>query len=357
MATLTTLQPTAVVTAAKPFSELPVSTITAMAYVNCTFNIANINQRLATHDVSYTTSRKFNLNEAIHGHIYKFKKGTFRNQYGACIFVVDKFVTFKIFATGKFHLTGCKNLAHQRYAVLELMNNIRRAHSQEYPTYKLTGGDEATVDADGDDAPITIILEEVMTNIDFKLDFVINQCNLDCAFQKNPNFYTVYDSHLPSVLVYSDYDEPAIKRYNQVTIYGPPENPRHDFSVVNSCPKARVKNKRTHTWLVFSSSKVIQSGRYYDSEMEPAYNKFMEFVNNHRSEIELHLTTGTFDMSSIKGIVVPMNAKEWTKRSTVISPAKTILQRIYKSGKFMWQQQQQSAGDTAAAAVLSNNVS
>ena len=85
-------------------------------------------------------------------------------------------------------------------------------------------------------------------------------------------------------------------------ISGTLDKPLVIYTTSRTCPKARMKDTRTHTFLVFSSSKVIQSGRYYKNEMEPAYRKFLDFVCKNREQIELQLNEQHFDMSRLKGI-------------------------------------------------------
>lgn len=293
----------------RPFKTLPVSTQTVMAYANCSFNINNIFNYLPVEDIGSTPIKKI---EGVQGKIYQIKrsgqvrgaptkKGDFRNQITAYIFIIDKMITIKIFPTGKFHLTGCKHQQHQQQAVFELMNHIRRIHSPEHPTFEMD-----------DDKPLNIILEVVMVNVDFHLDFDVDQRKLDQLLQTDniSDFYTIYETPVnTSVNIKLDYADPKERRYNQVVITGPPEAPEMQVGYVADCPKARANDTRTHTFLVFSSSKVIQSGRYYESEMEPAYRKFRDFIMNNRKKIELELEEKRFDMSSLRGLASPLKIK------------------------------------------------
>jgi len=285
----------------KSFNTLPVSTQTVMAYVNCSFNIDNIFKNLPVEELGETNIKKV---IGKHGHIYQLKcagetrgiqskKGVFRNQITASIFIIDKMITVKIFPTGKFHLTGCKNDKHQQGAVAELMHHIRRINTTESPTFTKEN-----------DEPLNVILEVVMVNIDFHLGFDVDQEKLDEVLQHEENdFYTIYETPVnTSVNIKLDYDEPPEKKYQKVIIDGPIDNPQTIITSTTECPKARLKETRTHTFLVFSSSKVIQSGRYYNSEMEPAYKKFHEFITKHRNNIELKLKDTTFDMSKLTGM-------------------------------------------------------
>lgn len=283
-----------------PFSSLPVSTQTVMAYANCKFNITNIKNGLPVDCESAATIKA--TGRGVHGRIYTIppNKGTFRNQLTAQIFIDDKIITAKIFPTGKFHLTGCKNLSHQRGAVVELMKHILSIHTVDKPTYSVEN-----------DEPINFILEVVMVNVDFNLGFDISQQKLDHLIQNDTtDFYSIYEAAVnTSVNIKLDYDDPEEKVYDKIVITGSPNDLTVNYTTVNKCPKSRTKATRTHTFLVFSSSKVIQSGRYYDSEMEPAYLKFYEYITNNRSQVELTLVNKTFDMSKLRGFLKNMSVK------------------------------------------------
>lgn len=295
----------------RPFNSLPVSTQTVMAYANCTFNIGNIFENLPIEDIGDANIKKIVGEE---GKIYQLKragqvrgapskKGNFRNQITAYIYIIDKMVTVKIFPTGKYHLTGCKHLKHQQQAVVQLTNHIRRIHTKDKPTYEME-----------DDQPLSITLEVVMVNVDFHLGFDIDQRELDRLLQDHGNeFYTIFETPVnTSINIKLDYPDPEVKEFHQVVISGTPKRPKVKYTTTIDCPKARINNTRTHTFLVFSSSKVIQSGRYYDSEMEPAYQKFNEFIQDHRKNIEMQFREKQFDMKSLTGLStgVPLSIKK-----------------------------------------------
>jgi len=277
-----------------------------MAYMNCKFNINNIFNKLPVDN----TCQNLKKVKGEHGKIYQLKRAgqirgvpskkdiskNFRNQITAYIFIIDKIITAKIFPTGKFHLTGCKSLKHQQYAAIELINHIIRCHTEQEPTI------------DMDDKYISVILEVVMVNIDFHLGFDVDQRKLDRLLQSEDcDFYTIYETPVnTSVNIKLDYPDPEQKKFHQIIIDGPLENQVITFTTTDTCPKAKDIKTRTHTFLVFSSSKVIQSGRFYDSEMEPAYKKFYDFIINHKTEIELKPQEKTFDISQLKGMQRPL---------------------------------------------------
>jgi len=286
----------------KPFENLSVSTQTVMAYINCTFNIKNIFEKIQIETIEETNLKKI---KGEYGKIYQLKsaeavrgvqskKGHFRNQITAALFI-DKIITIKIFPTGKFHLTGCKNLKQQQDSLVELMRHIKSINTEESPTYTMENDD-----------PLNIILEIVMVNVDFNIGFDIDQKKLDQILQKNANdFYSIYDTAVnTSVNIKFDYPDPDEKIFQQIIFNNDSKKNKVVFSTVSECPKAKPKEKRTHTFLVFSSSKVIQSGRYYDLEMPKVYKIFNDFILKHRNEIELKLKNNVFDMSKLKGISI-----------------------------------------------------
>lgn len=283
------------------FNTLPVSTQTVMVYLNCTFDINNIFNNIM---VTQTDTKDIKKVKGEHGKIYQIKrdgqvrgaptkKRHFGNQITVYIHVVDKMVTAKIFRTGKFHLTGCKRLEHQQHAVIELVRHIRTINTPEAPTITME-----------DNNPLTATLEVVMVNIDFHLGFDVDQRKLDRLLQNETNdFYTIFETPVnTSINIKLDYDDPEEKVFHQVVITGSPKKQTVKFTTTDECPKAKSKDTRTHTFLVFSSSKVIQSGRYYDDQMEPAYRKFRDFITKNRNKIELELKDKKFDMKSLKGI-------------------------------------------------------
>jgi TATA-box binding protein (TBP) (component of TFIID and TFIIIB) len=277
------------------FKKLPISTQTVMAYTNCSFDLSRIFEKLPVEETTETNVKKL---VGSRGKIYQLKycgktrgleskKGNFRNQLSVCIFL-DKMITVKVFRTGKLHLTGCKGLEHQQQAIVELLNQVKTIESEE-PLYVIA-----------DDRPLTVVLDVVMVNVDFNLGFDVDQKKLDHLLQKNSNdFYSIFEPLVnTSVNIKLVYKEPENIEYQQIIF----EPNGVKFAVTTDCPSSRPKRDHTHTFLVFSSSKVIQSGRYYDQQMGDAYQKFIEFIESNRKYIELRLKEKEFDISKIRGL-------------------------------------------------------
>lgn len=283
----------------KNFKKLKVSTQTVMAYLNCTFNIENIEKYIeCVPNTLGLTEKDLKTMKGSNGEIYQVKgpretkgviptKGHFRNQIAIKIFIINKIVTIKIFRTGKFHMTGCKDINYQRAAAVSLINKIRACNTVEHPTFVIEDQD-----------PLNIILETVMINIDFQIDFPIDQIALDKLIQKQggEDFYTVFETTVnTSVNIKMDYEDPKVKTYEQIIF----RNKKVEYKQIADCPKSKKKENRQHTFLVFNSSKVIQSGRFYETEMEPAFNKFNKFINDNKDLIELKVNHHKFDIKQL----------------------------------------------------------
>ena len=284
------------------FKELSISTQTVMAYINCEFEMKNITKRLT----EYIENSKNNPDH--NGKILSIKapsifytdtetgigdakKGKhFRNQITVKMLINTKIITIKIFRTGKFHMTGCKEKEHRTLGSVLLLQTIIDLSSNDTPTYIMKLNHTQP----------HIVLEIVMTNVDFNLGFDIDQSALDNLIQKlnDPSFYSIYESCInTSVNIKMEYKDPPTKTFETITLLG---NNNFKYGTTDICPDIKPKNTRTHTFLVFSSSKVIQSGRFYNTEMEPAYNKFIDFIYKHRNEIELKTGHEPFDLSKLK---------------------------------------------------------
>jgi TATA-box binding protein (TBP) (component of TFIID and TFIIIB) len=279
------------------FKKLEITTHTIMVYVNCMFDMEKIKAGLK---INTTTDLKM-VSDKIHGELYTDNSATsgnasrFRNQIPVRIFVINKTVAIKIFKTGKLHITGCKTMEHAYQASVELMKKFKNIG--------------AIIDCENTDLEITF--ETVMANIGFELDFIINREKLDNLIQKS-GFNDMYSIFEPitqtSVNVKMRYADPENKFYNQVVLK--PDN-SYTLIQVPECPKAKIRPEREHTFLVFGGSnkgkvkhksKVIQSGRYYDTHMEPAFKNFLDFVHKNKDLIEMKKEESSFNINDLIGI-------------------------------------------------------
>lgn len=288
---------------AEEFTKLNITTQSFMVYTNCLFDIEKIKENLVVIPCkSYKTQEGKTHGEFYHVTPKKYKK-PFRNQVSVRVFVINKIVTVKILKTGKFQMTGCKTNEHAYHAAISILNKIHNYGALIRET---------------DPENIKIIFEPVMINVGFNLTFAVDQKALDILVQKTceDNFYTDYEATTnTSVNLKMVYDEPTVKSFYQIEL---PKN--HDFnistdvskkfktSLVTECLKSKKQEKRNHTFLVFASSKnnksskVILSGKYYGSEMQKAYHKFLDFVTKNQGKIEMKSKNEKFDISELKGV-------------------------------------------------------
>lgn len=270
----------------KSFKSLPISTMTIIAYFNCTFNLEKMNKYL-----SFIISEKgqCEYSSAEYGQLFKkSSKSDFRNQITFIIYV-EKPITITVFRTGKLKINGCSSFKHQKDSMTELVRHLNQVKKDIDPEiYQLD-----------DENPLNVILEVVMINVDFHLGFDIDQKKLDQVLQKKTiDFYVLSDIAInPSVNIKLESEEPQYKKYDQLIFH----DSKVEHKIINKCEKAKSKDHRIHTFLVFSSSKVIQSGRFYD-QMEFVYNKFYDFILNNKDMIELKIHTDKFDMNVLTGL-------------------------------------------------------
>lgn len=285
----------------KRFEELPISTRTVMAYLNCHFNLENISYSLLKNmnddkdkkeyngkimDIRIPNAILKNIKDENHKKIVedlnqKKKKAHFKNQITVKLYIEGKIITAKIFRTGKFHVTGCKSKEHRILGCVFLYKKIIDLSDPVDKSYILNQGDENP----------TIVLDIVMTNIDFDLGFKVDQIAFNDIIQEyqktnpNENIYSVFDPCLQtSVNLKMEYTDPEKKEYEKITLN---QDGTYDVDTIYNYDKIKNPTKRTHTFLIFSSSKVIQSGRFYNTYMRNAYEKFIDIVNTHKNKFEI----------------------------------------------------------------------
>jgi hypothetical protein len=279
------------------FKKLEITTNTIMVYTNCNFDMEKVKQLQAR-----VTDNLKDPIDKIHGELYIEKSDVgsakrFRNQIHVRIFAIDKCVATKIFKTGKLHFTGCKTTEHAHKAAVALIKKLKEL--------------DAIQDLESDDDNITITFETVMVNVGFELDFTVDREKLDNIIQKSSleNVYSIYEpDSQTSVNLKMVYKDPVKKTFDQIVLKPNGEYYQHK---VDSSPKSKKVEEREHTFLVFGGSnkgktkhksKVIQSGRYYDTQMEPAFKKFLNFINENRTDIEMKSDQKNFDISQLVGV-------------------------------------------------------
>lgn len=304
----------------KEFKDLTISTRTVMAYLNCSFDLVKVSSCLLKYleqekdvDKNYDgriidirmpllkSLKNENEKQKIEEYNKKSKKLHFKNQITVKMYVDNKIITAKIFRTGKFHLTGCKTENHRILGSVLLYKKIIELSNKEDPCLVMEG-----------DKP-TIILDIVMTNLDFSLGFRVDQIKLNdiihdlvCVQDEKQkqyitSIYSIFDPSIQtSVNLKMEYPDPDIKIYEKITIQ---EDGTFEKTQIQNIDGVKKADTRTHTFLIFNSGKVIQSGRFYFTHMEEAYNKFMNIIQKYKKDIALKDEIPVKEKDFVKSVV------------------------------------------------------
>jgi hypothetical protein len=225
-----------------------------------------------------------------------------------------KILNLKVSNNGKVQITGCKDKTHfvssLRYLFHHIMYIEKYTGEKIYTIKKSINSLDTTPKA---------IFNVVMKNIDFKVDFSINRLMLDEYITKNTNFISLLEEDnkttyvnvkLPLTRLYDDYlpcIQFDVEKSKGLTPYESrpdlvKESDVHfkEYSKLIDEPekelkKADDKNKKYHTFLVFQSGAIIQSGR--GPEMSEVYKKFMKMLLENKKLFEDKL-----DLSKLENI-------------------------------------------------------
>lgn len=181
-----------------------------------------------------------------------------------------------------FKIAGCKDVDDAADAVLALWDVF---FSKSPSSWKLK---------DGQKEP-GFIFETVMRNVDFKLGFPIERISLNNLMNSDEFSHNIFMSQYES----TGHTNVNIKMFSHV-----PESFRYDclkiptngkdpyFTKVKTnifkSKKKREKDEKDEkyiTFIVFSSSEIILSGRY-NQNMKEMYEFFVDVVFRHRQDIE-----------------------------------------------------------------------
>jgi TATA-box binding protein (TBP) (component of TFIID and TFIIIB) len=211
----------------------------------------------------------------------KGKKKYFRNAITVVMYVVDKFINFKISKNGKFQMTGCKKETHAHKCIEYIWKHIQDIEKNE-EVYNITNGTHPR-----------IIFNTVMTNIDFNLGFEVNRENLD----RHINQQTEYRSLLETSFGYTgvnikfpmnqSQDIKLILRDFRDGKWSTIETTYKTYlNMLTDKERTREINKeRYNTFLVFHSGNVIMSGRHVDY-MRPQFYRFLKIIDKCKNIIE-----------------------------------------------------------------------
>lgn len=292
------------------FDKFNVSTITAIAKTNLELNLEEFFSKIPVLDVDVPTTLKKKSQIEKHILSQNFKPGSiltleykgetrgfkikkrkqwseneqkqskrkfFRNTVSVVVITEDDtFVTIKIPKQGKMQVTGCQSIEK----VQECIRYIWQTLMNFSTIYKIDGTHFKTV------------TRTVMTNIDFRLGFDINQVQLDRHMNINTEFHSFHDSSLgyTGVNIKKPYkhENTEIDTMDFIDgkwVYGTILYNDYLETLTSKEKKEELSKRRNNTFLVFGSGSTIMSGmsRYY---MKPEYYRFMNIISKARKDIE-----------------------------------------------------------------------
>jgi len=315
----------------KKFEDIDVSTITVISVSNIIINLNNLYKYLPITDyvmipkkrgrkkkvqyvnpnidipvgsIIFIKYKNFNRGVILKKSKSKDKTNYFLNSVTVGVMLEnEKIINIKITSNGKFQITGCKLDKHVISCITYLFHHI--VYTQEYFNEKI-------YELNADEINPKFIFNTVMRNKDFKIDFDINIQKLDEIIYTQEDFISLYENDSKSTCInikyplnkkYYDtldcitFDINSLKNFipfkiksNKFFINYKPELTKVDFNdylkyeTVNKYKQCKKVKEKFHTFLVFQSGAVLQSG--CGPEMEEIYNKFINMIVNNRNKIE-----------------------------------------------------------------------
>jgi hypothetical protein len=301
----------------KNFDELGTSTMTVMAYSNVNFNLEAIYNGMPIYDIDVPLTKKKKLPDMkkvvapkdkiisvrykneFRGIVTSTKKTKyFLNQVTFIISIGNKNLNIFIF-NNKLKIAGCKKLKQAEDVMIVLWNilgSIKNSytvrtfeHILNDPKIDMDIKDKINLldKKEFDDSP-RFIFEVVMSNVDFKLGFKIDRKKLNNLMNSEKYSNIVHISRFETtgntnvnIKMFTTKPKNYVHHYltfrDNVPSVGTIEHNIYDFK--------KKKKVKYNTFLVFRSSKVIESGCYSES-MGEMYDKFISIINNNRCSIE-----------------------------------------------------------------------
>jgi hypothetical protein len=330
----------------RPYEDIPISTKTVIAVTNLEFDIEKIFYYLPLTDYILVPKRrgrsKIKLSteanvvraqqESLNQHVpvgsvisaqyktysrgvqLKKKNGAnrkyFLNSMSVYVYLgSNKIINSKITRNGKFQVTGCKNTQHYVHCVKYLCSWIQYAQDccgETLYKYKMNAPLSEHETEDDTYSPlysicppnIGVIYCGVMSNLDFKLPFMVAREKLDAFLNKHTEFYSLFESSLSTAANCKlRITEPFDKELLMTTLV-PHPNKSYCFQVQEKMvssdyylnhlnPRERIKElkkARFCTFLIFASGSVIFSSA--GPNARDAYNKFMNILIANRNKFE-----------------------------------------------------------------------
>lgn len=276
----------------KKFDDLSTSTKTIMVHTNINFDFKILFNELNITNIEVPLTKKKKLPDmkkikAPHNTIISLRHGNnfrgiktnaktnsqnyFLNQLSCILSLGDKLLHIMIFKD-KLKIAGSKEDDHSIKAIELLWGHISKIKD----SYKLIDNNKPT-----------FIFDVVMNNVDFKLGFEIDRIKLNNLLNNEKYKDMIYMSRFETtgntnVNIKMFSNKPEKHLYTRLILNDTPVIDKVTENIYDSNKKN--KNKYT-TFLVFRSSKVIESGRFYNS-MKDSYNFFINIINENKNLIK-----------------------------------------------------------------------
>jgi hypothetical protein len=207
----------------------------------------------------------------------------FLNQICLVMYLYGRFLNIMIFKD-IFKMVGFKNEMHAIYAI----------HRLKYCLLDTN----LWVSINGEDPKYIFFL--AMKNYEFQIGFPMDMIALNELMNEKKYRDKIYmsqrDSTRGSNVNIKFYTEKP-SDYEYINITYKKGKPVSSFSAENPLLKKPLKQSYV-TFIVFSSSEVILSGRYKD--MEDAYNFFVKCIKANKSKIKEHIVDPTMNLVQLK---------------------------------------------------------
>lgn len=249
------------------FDELKISTQTIIADTGIPMDIEDIFARVSVDNDKGSASvgqdwmslvdtvrimAMYHKEQTVVSEQYEFKKRSrfFRNALNVILCIGGtKMINFKLSKNGKFQLTGCKDAGHAKASVVAFLRRVHAVCGCLPPT-------------------TTVVIQTVMTNVDFNTGHAINRTILDDNMNRLTPFFSLLETSFGytgvniKIPVPQDYwrtlDVPVI-------IIEEGSRIREETRVLGDVLQAQDRQKvmikpKYNTFLVFHSGNIIMSG-------------------------------------------------------------------------------------------------
>ena len=301
------------------FKDVPISTLTIISVSNLKFNLSlmyqylpfteyvvvkkkrgrkkkvetvNPNQHISPGSI-ISIRDKTNVRGSILKESKKDKKTYFLNSI-AIVMVLEneKKINCKISQNGKFQITGCKTIEQCIEMIRYLFKHIKEIEIQTGQSmFSLKYGSKST------NRNPTFVFKIVMKNIDSKVNFNINREKLNQYINEHTDYCSSFEIGVDTgVNIKIKSNQPYEDELQSIEILPDLTIQRNivPFQYYNSFldekeQKKEVKKKSYHTFLVFHSGSIIQSGS--GPEMCKVYEDFIRILVSQNKYFEEILNT------------------------------------------------------------------